>query len=348
MSRAAQTPTERNTGRGLGELLALNSAAMSALENLLREQVDAFEPEVRDYARYCLESSGKRLRPLLVFLSGWDGGRKVNTDLVRAAAVIEMVHLATLVHDDIMDHAVVRRGKTTVSEKDGPSVAVLLGDALFSQGVVLSTRFDVNLVCRRVAEATRRVCSGEILQTLGGADGAPDRGRYERVIDLKTAELFSVSCELGSALGGAGPGLVQSMAAFGRHLGIAYQVYDDLADFAGDTESIGKTLGTDWDSGKLTLPVLELLDRMPGGSDPEILSALGSKDHDRLGRVTALMRENGVFSSVMKRIHGELEQARGELSGHESAESVSLLFDLCRALERQARSLGDHAPGISG
>ncbi|HUG12182.1 MAG TPA: polyprenyl synthetase family protein [Opitutaceae bacterium] len=326
----------------------MNSGSLAALEVLLREQVGSFEPEVRDLAAYCLGTSGKRLRPLLVFLSGWEGEGKVNPDLVKAAAVIEMVHMATLVHDDIMDGAAIRRGRATVSERDGPSVAVLLGDALFSQAVVLSTQFPDVFVSRRIAEATRRVCSGEIIQTLGSSGGAPDRSRYERVIDLKTAELFSVSCELGSALSGARPARVSSIAAFGRHLGVAYQVYDDLADFAGDASVIGKTLGTDWKSGKLTLPVLELLDRMPRGSSPEVLAALGSGDPGKLERVKREMHELGALKAVLVRIHIELTAARDRLAAFPETEDVTLLLDLCNVLESQASAMGSIPRGVSG
>ncbi|HEY5552097.1 MAG TPA: polyprenyl synthetase family protein, partial [Opitutaceae bacterium] len=285
---------------------------------------------------------------LLVFLSGWEGDGKVNPDLVKVAAVIEMVHMATLVHDDIMDGAAVRRGRATVSERDGPSVAVLLGDALFAQAVVLSTQFPDTLVSRRVAEATRRVCSGEIIQTLGGSRGAPDRSRYERVIDLKTAELFSVSCELGAAIAGASPDRVRSAAAFGRHLGVGYQIYDDLADFAGDAARIGKTLGTDWKSGKFTLPVIELLERTPGVATREILNALGSGEPANLERVTLRMREMGVFEAVVGRIHNELRAARRSFAPFSEAGDDSPLLDLCVALEFQASELGNPPRGLSG
>jgi len=123
---------------------------MRALDAVLREQVSHFEPEVRELAGYCLDSTGKRLRPLLIFLAGWNGRGDVDPLLVRAAAVVEMTHLATLVHDDIMDHALLRRGRTTGAAKEGPDVAVLLGDALFAQAMWLSTQFPTTEVCSSV------------------------------------------------------------------------------------------------------------------------------------------------------------------------------------------------------
>lgn len=347
MPGAAQKPKAKVSGSDLASLLELNREALAALEKLLRDQVESFEPEVREFAAYCLETSGKRLRPLLVFLSGWEGEGKVNPNLVKAAAVIEMVHMATLVHDDIMDGAAVRRGRATVSEKDGPSIAVLLGDALFAQAVVLSTQFPDTRVCRRVAEATRQVCSGEILQTLGGAGAAPDRSRYERVIDLKTAELFSVSCELGAALAGRDGAFVEAAALFGRHLGVAYQIYDDLADFAGSSASTGKTLGTDWESGKLTLPVFELLDRVPDDSATDLLSVLGSGNTTRLGQITDQMRDLGVFEAVLDRIRAELQKARRILKPYRGTGDGTHLLDLCEALERLALQLGETQNDVS-
>ena len=212
---------------------------------------------------YCIDTSGKRIRPALVFLSGWRDREGVSPDLVRAAAVVELVHLATLVHDDIMDSADVRRSRRTAMREFGPTAAVLLGDALFAHALHLATHFPTTEVCAAVSESTRRVCAGEIVQTLRRRSTDLTPADYQRIIDLKTAELFRVSCFLGSRLSGATEGYVGASDRFGRHLGIAYQIYDDLADFFGQEEKIGKTLGTDLASGKLTLPLFALMDRLP-------------------------------------------------------------------------------------
>src|SRR5690606_26504005 len=157
----------------------------------------------------------------------------------------ETVHLATLVHDDIMDEAEIRRNRATVARKYSNATAVLLGDALFSHAVFLATQFPTNEVCRCVAESTRKVCTGEILQTLQRGDPELSMETYLRVIDLKTAELFRAACHLGARLAGFDDDYVEASGAFGRHLGIAYQIYDDLTDLFGSQDKIGKTLGTD-------------------------------------------------------------------------------------------------------
>ena len=213
---------------------------------------------------YCIDTSGKRIRPALVFLSGWKGPERSSPDLVRAAAVVELVHLATLVHDDIMDSAEVRRSRRTAMREFGPTAAVLLGDALFAHALHLATHFPTTEVCAAVSESTRRVCAGEIVQSLRRRLDRPDAGRVpadNRPEDGRALPRFL----LPRRRGWPAPRTATwtHSTDFGRHLGIAYQIYDDLADFFGREEKIGKTLGTDLASGKLTLPLFALMDRLP-------------------------------------------------------------------------------------
>ena len=235
------------------------SPHVAALDKFMRQQVDQFEPEIRNMAAYCLDTTGKRLRPTMVFIAGWKGEGIVEEELVRAAGVVEMVHLATLVHDDIMDRAEIRRSRRTAAREFGSDAAVLLGDALFSQALHIASQFKTTEVCRLVSESTRKVCSGEIMQTLRRRDLNISLEEYRRMIDLKTAELFRVSCYLGAALSGYEPAFARAADEFGHRLGIAYQIYDDLVDFLGEEKHIGKTLGTDLATGKLTLPLMLLL-----------------------------------------------------------------------------------------
>jgi len=279
---------------------------MSALDVFLREQISAFEPEIRTMADYCIDTSGKRIRPALVFLSGWQDDGVVLPELVRVAAVVELVHLATLVHDDIMDEADLRRGRRTASREYGPEAAVLLGDALFAHALHLASLFPTPAICRAVSDSTRKVCAGEIIQTLRRRSSAVSLSDYRRVIDLKTAELFRLSCSLGSELGRYSPEFVSAAARYGRQLGIAYQMYDDLADFFGHEKRIGKTLGTDLLSGKVTLPLLALLERLPATSRSELLGEIRGERPAQTGRWIAAMEELGVFPTVSASIEEEL------------------------------------------
>jgi octaprenyl-diphosphate synthase len=302
---------------------------MAALDRFLQGQLASFEPEIREMANYCIDTSGKRIRPALVFLSGWRGGA-VSTDLVRAAAVVELVHLATLVHDDIMDQADVRRSRRTASREYGPTTAVLLGDALFAHALHLATHFPTTEVCAAVSESTRRVCAGEIVQGLrrGSTDLTP--AEYQRIIELKTAELFRLSCSLGSRLSGSEAGYVHASDHFGRHLGIAYQIYDDLADFYGREETIGKTLGTDLASGKLTLPLFALMDRLPQQERAALANEISGLQPSRPALRFKQMLELGVFDVVSAAVYSEVNAACAALAewpGHPATHQLLALGD---------------------
>ena len=340
-SMSGSNPSSQNNvaPRTFAAVLEQLQPGMRALDAVLREQVAHFEPEVRELAAYCLDSTGKRLRPLLVFLAGWSGRTEPDPLLVRAAAVVGMTHLATLVHDDIMDHAALRRGRATVSAKEGPDVAVLLGDALFAQAMWLSTQFPTTEVCSSVAVATRQVCTGEIVQTLGGPVAAPSRERYRRIIDLKTAELFHVSCRLGARLSGANEAFADAAGRFGRKLGIAYQIYDDLTDFLGSAAAAGKTLGTDWASGKVTLPVLCLLERCAPAEADSLLALLRGGEAAAGAEVAARMRALGVFPAVAQEAREAIAAARAELAPWTAQPAVAVLGELAGYLEGQLAGL---------
>lgn len=312
---------------------------MAALDVFLREQIAAFEPEIRTMADYCIDTSGKRIRPALVFLSGWQADGSVQPDLVRVAAVVELVHLATLVHDDIMDEAELRRGRRTASREYGPEAAVLLGDALFSHALHLAAHFPTTSVCRAVADSTRKVCAGEIIQTLRRHTASVTRSDYQRVIDLKTAELFRVSCALGSELARFPAGFVKAAAAYGRQLGIAYQIYDDLADFFGHERKIGKTLGTDLVSGKLTLPLLTLLDRLPQEKGAALLAEIRGEQSPQLGYWLKHMEELDVFGTVAEAIGAELKVGEDALWPWSELPPTALLRQLGDVLRAQVEAL---------
>lgn len=313
---------------------------MEALNVFLRGQLAAFEPEIREMADYCIDTSGKRIRPALVFLSGWQGeGAQPSSDLVRVAAVVELVHLATLVHDDIMDEADLRRSRRTASKQFGPEAAVLLGDALFAHALHLASQFPTTEICHAVSDSTRKVCAGEIVQTLRRGTTNITREDYFRVIDLKTAELFRVSCFLGSRLGGFSPEFVKASSSFGRHLGIAYQIYDDLADFFGQEKRIGKTLGTDLQSGKVTLPLLALLDRLQADDRALLVDEILRKREPNLPRRIQQMVELGIFDVVAGEVEVELGRAEAEFAQHGNLAPVPLLRQLCETLRYQVRNL---------
>jgi octaprenyl-diphosphate synthase len=259
--------------------------------------------------------------------------------LVHAAAVVELVHLATLVHDDIMDSADLRRGRGTAMRRYGPEAAVLLGDALFAHALNLAAQFPTPEVCLTVSDSTRKVCTGEIMQTLRRRTLDVTRADYDRVIELKTAELFRVSCLLGARLAGYPPAFAAAAAEFGRQLGIAYQIYDDLADYFGDETRIGKTLGTDLRSGKLTLPLLLLRERLPPGGRAVLDEEIAGLRPADLPAHLRQMREHDVFSTVQAAVASALAAAESALAPHAGLPPASRLLGLADALRQQTAAL---------
>jgi octaprenyl-diphosphate synthase len=336
---AAKEGGDAAKAHAFASVFGLLGPQMAELDRFLASQLDAFEPEIRPMVEYCIDTSGKRIRPALVFLGGWQGQGRVTQDLVRVAAVVEMVHLATLVHDDIMDDAEVRRNRRTASREFGPTAAVLLGDALLAHAVHLTTQFPTAEVCAAVSESMRRVCAGEIVQTLRRRSTTVTRAEYQRIVDLKTAELFRLSCYLGSRLGGFPDGFVKAANDFGRHLGIAYQIYDDLVDFFGEESRIGKTLGTDLASGKVTLPLFVLLDRLPADDASALRAELTGKNPPQLALRLRQMNELGVFEVVAAEVESEIQAASGALQPWPGESPTPLLQALCSVLRAQVAGL---------
>lgn len=236
----------------------LINAQLYSVEERIRQQARAFDPAVEGYVAYAVESHGKRLRPALALLAGGATGN-ICPSHFDLAVILELIHAATLVHDDILDGADKRRGQPTANAKWGNAISVLLGDCLFAHALKLSTSFPNGEISRRIAHAASEVCSGEIIQTQRRFDlklSVPD---YYKIIEMKTAALFAAACELGALINEAAPEVIDALRIFGLQLGTAYQIYDDVLDLAGDEAKAGKTLGSDLRKGKLTLPILHLL-----------------------------------------------------------------------------------------
>jgi octaprenyl-diphosphate synthase len=242
----------------LSRVTALVRPELDEVSARITRQVEAFDPAIEGYVNYALQSCGKHLRPLLALLAARACGPISNAH-IDLAVIVELIHLATLVHDDIMDEAERRRNQPTLNARWGNALSVLLGDALFAHALGLSTQFDDAEISRAIARATRDVCTGEIIQTQRRFDLHLGVEEYFRIIELKTATLFAVAAELGAKLNNAPVAQVDRLSNFGRHLGAAYQIYDDCVDLAGRETVCGKTLGTDLRKGKMTLPMLQLL-----------------------------------------------------------------------------------------
>ena len=305
----------------------------------LAEQVETFDPEVAVYARYALGSQGKQLRPALLGLSAGIFDR-LEEPAVTAAVIIEMIHLATLVHDDIMDEASLRRSRPTLAANWGNQISVLLGDCLFAHALKLASGYPTTEVCQAVSGATKTVCSGEILQTLRRQQKTFTRYDYFRILQMKTAELFALSCDLGAWLGRARAEEREALRRFGLDLGIAYQVYDDCLDLFGSESVAGKSLGTDLAGGKVTLPVLVVLERAPASTAQRLRSWLESWDGRHAAELQQLFWRYDVLAEAQAVVHQFLDSACGKLDLLPPCTNRDALAELAQFLVQQTAQLG--------
>lgn len=300
----------------------------------LEAQVQSFDPEIASYAAYALCGQGKQLRPALLALSARATG-DVSDAHVRAAVIIEMVHLATLVHDDVMDEAQIRRSRPTLAAKWGNESAVLLGDCLFAQALKLAAGFPTTEICRAVATAANTVCAGEILQNKRRDPSGMSRSDYFKILQMKTGELFSLSCDLGAFLNGAGAERRLELGQFGMALGTAYQVFDDCLDLFGSERVAGKSLGTDLVQGKLTLPVLLLLERVNASEREQVRAWLGHWHPDHFAALRQRLEESGVLEDTVSVVQEYLGIAMKALRRLPASEGRQGLDRLVLYLEQQ-------------
>jgi octaprenyl-diphosphate synthase len=306
-------------------------------EQLLR-QVHEFDPQIVPYAKYALTSTGKHLRPTLLALAAGSTG-KVTDAHVTAAVIIEMVHLATLVHDDVIDEADLRRGRPTLSANWGNEIAVLFGDCLFAQALKLAADFPTSDICRAVATSTNTVCTGEILQTHHRRKFPDSRHNYFRVIEMKTAELFTLSCDLAALLSHASAEQHAALRQFGAAFGAAYQVYDDCVDLVGLEAEAGKSLGADLANGKLTWPVLLAWERANPAERAELEELVQNWQPSALIRVNELLAEYGTLAPTLEVIHRYLKQGRRALRILPETDGRNGLIGLADYLAQQTDSL---------
>ena len=314
---------------------------LQAVSRRMGEQISAFEPDLACYARYALVTQGKQLRPALVGLSAGATGA-LHDSHVTIAVIIEMVHLATLVHDDVMDEATMRRGRPTLAANWGNELSVLLGDCLFARALELAASFPTPEICRAVSAATNTVCAGEILQTQRRGRFDLTRAEYLKLIAMKTGALFALACELGAHLSGAKPKQRHAARDFGMALGTAYQIYDDCLDLFGSEDSAGKSLGTDLAKGKVTLPLLEILERESAQSD-QLQAMLRDWQPKLVPQLLVLLERHDALGESRRVIQEHLHAARQSIAALPDSESRVGLAGLCEVLAVQTELLGGAA-----
>jgi octaprenyl-diphosphate synthase len=249
--------------------------------------------------------------------------------------------LATLVHDDVVDEAEIRRGRLTLAANWGNEIAVLFGDCLFANALKLAASFPTPEVCRAVAMATNTVCSGEILQTHQRRDFRFTREKYFKVLEMKTAELFALSCELSACLSGTAPEVRVALRQFGLAFGTAYQIYDDCVDLFGSEAAAGKSLGTDLAKGKLTLPILLLWERAEAADRAKLEKLIRVWQGGSAKKVIELLAKYETLASSVGFLSQYLDTARQQLQVLPASNGRAGLLGLTDYLARQTEALGD-------
>ena len=243
----------------LEEIRALVEADLAAVDDVIRQRLKSAVPLVDQVAEHIIAGGGKRLRPLLVVLAGRACGHRPAH--IEAAAFIEFIHTATLLHDDVVDGSSLRRGRYTANEVFGNQAIVLFGDFVYSRAFQMMASLTSQPVMEIMAEATNVIAEGEVMQLMNAHDPDTSEQRYLEVIYRKTAKLFEAGAEVAAVLAGGPQPLRQALAAYGRHLGTAYQLVDDVLDYRSDPAERGKNLGDDLAEGKQTLPLIHALRR---------------------------------------------------------------------------------------
>jgi octaprenyl-diphosphate synthase len=309
------------------ELLSLIAHDMQAVDAVIRARLYSDVPLVRQIAEYIVAGGGKRLRPALLLMSaGATGYRgKHHHEL---AAVVEFIHTATLLHDDVVDESALRRGRDTANAQFGNAASVLVGDFLYSRAFQMMVGVGSMRVMQILADATNIIAEGEVLQLMNchNADLAVED--YLQVVRYKTAQLFEASARLGALLGDASPDIEESFAAYGMHLGTAFQIADDVLDYSGLEDEIGKSLGDDLAEGKPTLP---LIHAMQTGSDTQariVRNALEQGGREDFPEVIRVVQETGALDAALQVATAEAERARQSLAAVPDSQYKDALLQL--------------------
>ncbi len=242
-------------------LFAPVSTELAAVEQMLCDELTSDDTFVDSLVKHAFRLGGKRLRPALLLLSAQACGGLGRSHIV-LGAVVEMIHTATLVHDDVLDEASMRRHQDTLNARHDNEASVLVGDYLFTHAFALASSLETTYACQVIGQATNAVCAGELRQIHSRGNYALAEEDYLSIIEAKTAELCACCCRLGAHYAGASPETTRSLTRYGRALGIAFQIVDDLLDVVGDEQQAGKSLGTDLEKEKLTLPIIRMLSRL--------------------------------------------------------------------------------------
>ena len=307
---------------------------LEKVEEILRQTIETRQPGVDRLLAHLAHYRGKRLRPALLLLTARACGRVTPAHHV-LAAVVEMIHTATLVHDDVLDGASVRRHVSTINAAWGNQASILLGDYLFTHAFHLTSTLGDATACRLIGEATNRLCAGELHQICERGNLALSEDAYFDIIDGKTAELTSCCCRLGALYSGMDDDAVENLATYGRSLGMAFQIADDLLDLVGEERTAGKSLGTDLEQQKLTLPIIYLLQQGP--NTERLRDLLENPDKSRRAQLGAELVSGGALDYARRRAEAFAAHAAGRLTCLPPSDCKEILHHLTERVVHRDR-----------
>jgi len=296
----------------LDSLYALIAGDMQEVDTVIRRRLHSDVVLVRQVAEYIVHSGGKRMRPALVLLVAGAFGYQ-GTRHHELAAVVEFIHTATLLHDDVVDESALRRGHDTANALFGNAASVLVGDFLYSRAFQMMVDVGNMRVMEVLSDATNIIAEGEVLQLMNVHDADVQIDGYLQVIRYKTAKLFEAAARLGALLGGANTEVEAAMAAYGMHLGTAFQLVDDVLDYSGDQDEIGKSLGDDLAEGKPTLPLIHVIQNGTAEQAACVRHAIETGGREAFDEVLAAVRATGALDVTRRYAEAEAETAKRAL-----------------------------------
>ena len=310
--------------------------ALLRVDDVIRQRLASRVALINQISEYIIGAGGKRIRPRLVLLFaealGFQGPERYEL-----AAIVEFIHTATLLHDDVVDESALRRGRATANAMFGNAASVLVGDFLYSRAFQMMVGVNRMRVLQVLADATNVIAEGEVLQLMNMHDPDLAVDDYLQVIRFKTAKLFEASARLGAVLAGASAELEEACADYGRSLGTAFQLVDDLLDYEGNSHELGKNVGDDLREGKPTLPLLLAMERAAPAERDLIRHAIEHGEHQRLDEILAIVRRTGALEGTRQAAQAVSDTARGALAQLQPSRAREALLDLCvRSIHRSS------------
>jgi octaprenyl-diphosphate synthase len=309
----SSVPAANDAIMEFSDVQALAAPGMARVNALIRSRLASDVVLINQIAEHIIGGGGKRLRPMLVLLAAQAAGYR-GTDEALLAAIVEFIHTATLLHDDVVDESDLRRGRKTANALWGNAASVLVGDFLYSRSFQLMVEADNMRVMRILADTTNRIAEGEVLQLLNVHNPDVDEAAYLRVIERKTAVLFSAATQLGALLAGVPDAQERAFADYGMNLGFAFQIADDVLDYVSDAGTLGKNIGDDLAEGKATLPLIFAIERAPAEQAASLRRAIETGGLDSLDNIVAAIRDTGSIERARLRAKEYADAAKAAIA----------------------------------